>query len=184
MNKALNLKLMGLSLDNCAIFVDGKEIETKKNKFGNITYNDAYEKDSVRIQIVRYVDVGGFLWFLFQIFLHIITIFGIFDFWKVKYIKRIDFVTDIDLVDGLNEVTLTYNGERTKRRNRRKMQQGEETDERAFKIDTTLTYTELSNAFVEVEKEKNTLKSLKVVKKWVTILGLIACVVLVITTFI
>lgn len=183
MKKAFNLKVMGVSLDNCAIYIDGKEIQPKKNKFGNLTYNETYEKDDIRLQIVRYVDVGGFFWFLFQIFLHIITLFGILDFWKVKYQKRIDFVTDIELAEGLNEIVLTYNGERARRRNRKRAQQGEEVDERAFKIDTASTYTELSNSFIEVEKEKTAFANLKVVKKWTTTVCLVVCAILIVVSF-
>jgi len=183
MKKALNLKVMGMALDNSAIFIDGKEINLKRNEFGNLTYTETFDKDSFRIQIVRYVDVGGFFWFIFQLLLHLITIFGLFDFWKVKYMSRIDFVADVDLLDGVNELKLTYNGITRRRKNRRKKaveSADNQQDDRAFLIETEMPVTTLSNALVSVEKEENTLMKLKKAKKWLTVCTIVAIAVAII----
>lgn len=76
----LNIKLTGeKNLGNSTILIDGTPITLKQNEFKNLTCNYQTEKDKVKVEVIKYLDVGGVWWFITQLFFFIISVFGILD---------------------------------------------------------------------------------------------------------
>ena len=66
--KTLNLKLTGSeNLDNMQIYIDGNQINFKRNGFKNLTSKYETNKDKVKIEVYKALDVGGVFWFITQI---------------------------------------------------------------------------------------------------------------------
>ncbi|MDE6790202.1 MAG: hypothetical protein K2J61_00615 [Clostridia bacterium] len=68
----MNLRIIGALRGDTFVTVDGARVEN-----GNCTIQT--EKTQVRVAVCRYIDAGGPLWFIVQLFLFIVSIFGIFD---------------------------------------------------------------------------------------------------------
>lgn len=68
----LNLRIIGALRGDTFVTVDGARVESN-------TCAIQTEKAQVRVAVCRYLDAGGPLWFIAQLFFFIISIFGIFD---------------------------------------------------------------------------------------------------------
>lgn len=68
----LNLRIIGALRGDTFVTVDGARVENNNCAFQT-------EKAQVRVAVCRYLDAGGPLWFIAQLFFFIISIFGIFD---------------------------------------------------------------------------------------------------------
>ncbi len=75
----LSLKLLGASRINPTVYIDGKKIKCKKNKFGALecAYNCA--KSEAEVVITRQTELGGKLWLLMNMIFFFISILGILD---------------------------------------------------------------------------------------------------------
>lgn len=68
----LNLRITGALRGDTFVTVDGARVDSNNCAIQT-------EKAQVRVAVCRYVDVGGPLWFITQLFFFLISIFGIFD---------------------------------------------------------------------------------------------------------
>lgn len=152
MNK-LGLKITG-NHAGMAVYVNGKPLGAKNNKFQNAVAEVATEKDKVKIEVFRYADVGGIGWFVLQLLFFLVSIFGIFDARRREKCVLPCFAVEAELTGG-NTVTLKPNPQRA--------------GQRAFEIESDAPITELSNEYVTDDKAKKTLKALLAVKIVLTI---------------
>lgn len=60
------------------VFIDGNAAAFKKNG-GKLTCTHKTEKDSVKVDAVRYLNCGGILWFITQLLLFVVSVFGLFE---------------------------------------------------------------------------------------------------------
>ena len=73
----VNIKVTGGIKLNPVIFVDGKQLKVKKNQFGSLQATYTTDKDSIDLQIFKYLELSGKFWFLFAILFFIISVLGI-----------------------------------------------------------------------------------------------------------
>ncbi len=148
--RELELKLTGWKvLGTVLVSIDDKPVKCKKNRYGNLVCNYQTESDRANIRIYRLLDVGGFVWFLTQIFFFLITIYGIFDVHRKERCWVIDFEAEVELKDT-NYMTLQCNYPRE--------------NGNAINVQTDTVCRELSNSFFLDRKAKKTLKWLKLTK--------------------
>lgn len=146
----LNLKLKGSeNLGDALVYVDGEAVKFRRNEFKNLSATVKTDKDRVKIEVVKALDVGGIFWFLTQILFFIISIFGIFDVRIKKRYMSIRYECDVDLTEN-GSFALKCN---TPRENAA-----------AFEIETDLNTTEISNICFADEKAKRTCKMLLIAK--------------------
>ena len=103
----LNVVLAGARRGDTFVCIDGKPVENfRKDGRGYLISEYATESEKVRLSVHRYLDIGGFFWFITQIFFFIISIFGIFDVHgKGRWLSA-----DCQIDVNLNEVSnLTVN---------------------------------------------------------------------------
>ena len=138
--KELNLKITGeKNLGNTLIYIDKKPVKFKRNEFKNLVYNYKTMQDKVKIDVYKFLDVGGVWWFLTQIFLFLISIFGIFDVHSKNRYICLDCSFELDLKEN-NNVTLRCN---TPKENTK-----------AIEIESDLKITEISNEYFVDKKAK------------------------------
>lgn len=101
MMRQFNLKLTNVEKTAPTILIDGKPVRAKKNEFGNLTYSYQTEKDSVRLGIKRYLELGSPHWLWMGILFLIISVFGIFDSRYSKATQTLSFEVDIPLSDDV-----------------------------------------------------------------------------------
>ncbi len=148
--RELEIKLAGFQNPSEAIIkVDDKFVKFAKNEFGNLVCKYQTENDKVNIKVHRMLDVGGFGWFITQLFFFIISIFGIFDIHRKERCFVVDFESDIDLKED-NKLTLRLN---TPQENGK-----------AIEVETDLTKQEISNTYYLDTAAKKTLKALRITK--------------------
>lgn len=165
--KELEIKLTGQSVGETIVSIDNTPIKFKKNSFGSSICKYQTEKSQVNIKITRYLDVGGFVWFLTQLFFFIISIFGIFDIYYKERCLVIDFDMDIELKEE-NKLTLHLNSLKE--------------NSKAIDIETDLVVKEKSNNYYLDTNAKETLKKLKLTKIFLAIaIIVITAIVLIVT---
>lgn len=162
--RELEIKLVGqINLGELVVSIDNKPVKLKKYVFGCLICKYQTGKDKVNIKVYRMLDVGGFIWFLTQIFFYLISIFGIFDVRRKERCFVVDFETEIDLKDQ-NKITLQLNNAKE--------------NEQAINVQTDLDSHEISNKYYLDYKAKKTLKVLKITKVLLT-LAIMAIVIVV-----
>lgn len=148
--KQINLKLTGEQyLGEAVVLIDGKQAKFTKNQFGNLVLNHQTENDKIKLEVHKLLDVGGFFWFITQLFFFIITIFGILDIHsKKKYITLI-YEAEIELKEE-NNILLRCNYPKD--------------NAQAFEVETDLSVNEGKNKFFVDEKARKIFKGLLIAK--------------------
>lgn len=159
--KEVNIKIMGDARDT-VLFADGERLNLKKNEFHNYACKYATEKDRIKIELYRELDVGGVLWFITQLFFFVISIFGIFD----THIKRsavvFDFSAEVDIPDS-GDICLKLN---------RRSESGQ-----AVTLETAFNAQESANEYYVDEKARKTFKLLRIAKV-LTAIAVVAIVII------
>lgn len=107
--KTVNLKLTGrANFGDPLVYVDGKQATFKKNKFGNLVHEFETDKATAKVEVYRALDVGGFFWFITQLFFFLISIFGIFDIHRKEKFIVVRYNSVIELKDK-NDITIKLN---------------------------------------------------------------------------
>lgn len=148
----VNIKVTGGIKLHPVIFIDGKQFKVKKNEFGSLQVAYETEKDSMDLQIFKYLELGGKFWFLFAILFFIISVFGILN----PFYDRKCIVIDCHYVIKLkekNDINIVFNN---------LVDQG-----RAIEIKTENEVEEIKNMFY-VDK--------KVKKRWIILIVTQVCV--------
>lgn len=146
----LNLQITGeANLENAFFDIDGQPVKLKRNKSKKLAYSHSTTQDKAVIHIGKYLDVGGFFWFLTQLFFFLISIFGLLDIHARNKCLCFDYFLEVDL---------TENGEVKLHCNRPKENQP------AIKVETELDTAESGNVYFVNKKAKNTLRALLIVK--------------------
>lgn len=167
MERNVNLKLIGFgSIGQYSINADGERLKLKKNKFGSYECTRPVESDSVKIEVYKYSDTGGFWWFLTQILFFIISVFGIFDVHGRKKFICINFGTVIDLSTvpegGAVNVTLKCNQPRD--------------GMQAIEVESSAKATVSPNVCF-VDKKAKKLNKILIVTKLLTFFAVVAAVI-------
>lgn len=163
----LNIKLTGeRNLGNAVLLIDGEQTRFRKNKFGNIVASHQTEKEKVKIEVYRALDVGGVLWFITQLFFFIISIFGLFDIHLKQRYMGLVYEAKIELKEE-NNIVLRCNIPRD--------------NSKVFDVETNLVIEEIENKFYVDEKAKKTLKIL-LISKIVLALAIIGIAIAIIIT--
>ncbi len=146
----LEIKLTGRQYSGETVLtVDGDPVKFKTNEFGNLVCKYQTESEKVNIKIYRLLDVGGFGWFITQLFFFIISIFGLFDIHRRERCLVVDFECELDLKEE-SKLTLRFN---TPQKNGK-----------ALAVETDLTGREISNEYYLDAKAKRVLRGLTVTK--------------------
>lgn len=159
----LNLKLTNAQyLGYCQVKIDGKEVKCSKNEFGNYVCKYRTESNSAKIEVFRYLDCGGVLWFLTQLFFFIISIFGLLDKKRNKYkAVALEFAAEADTAD-YGDITLNCNLPKD--------------GARAIEIKSNTPVSEISNVYYTDKRAKRTFRAL-VAAKLFTAVAIIASVI-------
>ncbi len=153
--RELELKLTGLQYSGeNNISIDGEQVKFKKNQFGSLVCKYQTENDKVNVKVFTMLDVGGFIWFLTQLFFFVISIFGIFDIHRKESCLVVDYEAEFDLKEE-NKITLQFDSPRD--------------GARAVNVGTDLTSREACNKFYFDKEAKRTLKILTVTKIFLAI---------------
>lgn len=148
--RTLEIKLAGAqNLGETVVSIDNEPVQFKENEFGSSVCKYQTENDKVNIKVYRLLDVGGFLWFITQLFFFVISIFGIFDVRRKERCLIVDFEAEIDLREE-NKLTLKFNVPKE--------------NAQAVGFQTNLTGRVLSNSYYLDTKAKRILKVLKITK--------------------
>ena len=162
----LNVKLVApKNIGYPLVRIDGEDVKFTRNKYGNFVYKYQTDNQTARIEVYRCMDVGGFFWFVAQLFFFLISLFGLFDIHRRERCVTLDFAMEIDL-NQTSDVTL-----RCKPRKENSV---------AVEVVTELPTRVLSNRYYVDETAKKKLKILTAVK----VVLAIAIVVAVILTII
>lgn len=163
--KQLNLKFTGMLPDDTTVHMDGKQINFKKNKFGNqvATYQTEYE--TVKLEVYRLLDCGGVIWFLTQLFFFVISIFGIFDIHAKKRYLGLIYEADIELKEENDIILRCYTPK---------------DGSKAFEAETDLVVREESNGYFVDKKAKKIFIFLLISKIFlaIAIIGVITAVLI------
>ena len=155
-------KIKGLIPKDTLIFVDDVPTKFKKDKHHNLSCNYQTEKSKVSLKIVRYFDANSKHWFFWQIFMFLITIFGIFSPRVEK--KPLELNSEFEFeVSENTEIVLTANAFKD--------------CGKAYEVTSSLPYVELKNKFrvsKEVKKKYKKLKTAKIV----TFLGVLVLAII------
>lgn len=105
--KHLKLQMVGESNVNFPVVtIDGEPVKFEKEKSsGRLVYDFQSKKDSVKIELFRCIDAGGFFWFLTQLFFFLISVFGLFDLHRRERSLITHFAMEANLEDD-SEITL------------------------------------------------------------------------------
>ncbi len=148
--KELHLELTGYPCkDNVLVKIDGIPMELTNSKNKNLICKYQTEKEKVKVEVFKLLDVGGWLWFIVQLFFFIITIFGLLDVHHKEKCLVIDFEIEVELKDK-SEITLHFN---TISEN-----------QRPIEIETNSPVKEISNVALVDTKAKKVMKKLKMAK--------------------
>lgn len=162
----LNLQITGESnLENAVIEIDGKPVNLKRNKSKKLAYSHSTTQDKAVIRICKYLDVGGVVWFLTQIFFFLISIFGIFDLHSKNRCLCFDYFLEVDLQEN-SDVKLYCKPPRE--------------NQPAIQVETELQTAESGNVYFVNKKAKRTLKGLRITKILLTIAIIILAVIIVV----
>ena len=129
--------------------LDGKPVEMKDCGSGIVTCKYQTEGTHVNVKVYRMLDVGGFVWFITQLFFFVITLFGLFGTHTFKKFVAVDFETSVEL-QQVNKLTLKFNSIRD--------------GGRAAELQTDLRVLEISNAYYAEPKAKKMYTALTIVK--------------------
>ncbi len=131
------------------VFIDGSSAVLSKDEKGKLICRHSTEKDSVKIEVVRYLNCGGVLWFITQILLFIVSIFGLLDVReKNKYIA-LEFKAEVETAD-FGYMVLNFNT----------IAEGS----RAAEISANTLAKKVANAYYCDEQAKKTFKKLFIAK--------------------
>ena len=107
--KQLTVELNNIQrLGYYGVFIDGNSVLPEKDEHGKLVCRHQTENDSVKIQIVRYIDCGGVWWFITQILFFIISIFGLLDMQCRNRGIALDFIAEVETAN-FGYVTLNCN---------------------------------------------------------------------------
>ena len=107
--KGLTVELNNIQrLGYYEVFIDGNGVPPEKDEHGKLVCKHQTEKDSVKIQVVRYLDCGGVWWFITQILFFIISIFGLLDMRGKNRGVALDYVAEVE-TDNFGYTTLNFN---------------------------------------------------------------------------
>lgn len=160
--KQIELKITGVLDKIPEVTIDDQVMKFKKNGFGNLICIANTENERVCIRVKNYLDVGGVGWFLFQIFLFLISIFGLFDIHKKERCFRISFEANV-LLKEENKIALQLTSPKE--------------SGKAIHIQTNLVNEEVVNEYYIDDQARRKLKILKWVKILLTILILVSIAV-------
>ncbi|MBE6136891.1 MAG: hypothetical protein E7176_00650 [Erysipelotrichaceae bacterium] len=104
----LNVKVVRNSSLNPVVIIDGKEIISKKNKYGNYETIIETDKEELDIEIFNIHELEGRFWFLWAILFFIISFFGILGCRYDKECKKIEFKGRIKL-NQENNLKISFN---------------------------------------------------------------------------
>lgn len=162
----LNIKLTGeKNLGNATILIDGAPITLKQNEFKNLTCNYQTEKDKVKVEVIKYLDVGGVWWFITQLFFFIISVFGILDVYHKNRCYYVEFAIEVDLKQN-GDLTLRCNAPKN--------------EAKAIDVETDLIIEEKANRYMIDEKAKKTFKNLLISKIFLAVAILVVVIVILI----
>lgn len=162
--KAINLTINGShSSDNLLVYIDGEKASLQRNKHQNLCCSHQTEKDKVKIQVYKLLDVGGFWWFLTQIFFFLISIFGIFDIHARKQYISYEHDFEVDLTQDCNIVLRSGSNQ---------------INSKAFAIQSNCPAYEISNRVFANQKAKKIYKALRITKVLLA-LAVVATIILV-----
>lgn len=146
----LNVKLVSpKNIGYPLVKIDGESVAFTRNKYNNFVYNFRTDKQRVKIEVYRCIDVGGFFWFISQLFFFLISVFGLFDIHRRERCVALDFAVEVDL-QQLSDITL-----RCKPR---------KDNESAIEVATNLTVRQISNRYFIDTRAKKKLKILLAAK--------------------
>ena len=145
----LEIKLTGGLPDGTVVKVDGETARFRKNEFGSLVCRHSTEKDRVKIEAYRLLDVGGVWWFVVQLLLFLLSVFGLFDVRRRNACTTVDFETDLFL-NGDGKVNLCFNSVSD--------------SGPAITVETDLKQTETVNAYGIDIGAKKIYKALKIAK--------------------
>ena len=75
----VKIKLIGVSNKvKPIVMIDGQRVNYKKNEFEGYDLNYQTEKEEIEVEIYRYLELKGKLWWLYALISFIVSIFGIF----------------------------------------------------------------------------------------------------------
>lgn len=159
----LKLILTGSKRGDMFVCIDGNPVENfQKDENGNRFCMYTTESEKVRLSVHRYLDLGGFIWFIAQIFFFIISIFGLFDVHgKARWLSA-DCQIDVNLKEVSN-ITVKLNNPSKKGR-----------------VADFITYLQMdviSNNFV-LEPKTKTIRTLLTLAKLLTAVAVIIVAVM------
>ncbi len=162
--RELEIKLTGQQNSGETIIkVDDKPVNFVKNEFGNLVCRYQTENDKVNIKVYRMLDVGGFVWFITQLFFFLISIFGIFDIHRKERCLVIDYESEFDLKEE-NKLTLRL--------------EYPQDNLKAIDVETDLNKREISNKYYLDATAEKTLKGLKITKILLTLAIIVTAIIL------
>ena len=158
MMKGLTVELNNAHrLGHYGVFIDGNCVLPEKGEGGKLVCKYQTEKDSAKIQVVRYLDCGGIWWFITQILFFIISIFGLADRRGRNRSVALDFSAEVETADFgyiVLDCAMLKDGEKafTVKSNTQVMQETNEyyTDEQAKKTFKKLFIAKIITAAVIV----------------------------------
>ena len=143
------------------VFIDGKSAEFTRDEKGKLVCKSQTEKESVKIEAVRYLNCGGVAWFITQILLFIVSIFGLFDVKEKNRHIALEFSAELETAD-FGYVALNFNA----------LKEGE----RAVEISANTPAKENANSYYADETAKSVFKKL-FIAKIITAIAVVAAVV-------
>lgn len=76
----VKIKLIGVSNKvKPIVMIDGQRVNYKKNEFEGYDLNYQTEKEEIEVEIYRYLELKGKLWWLYALISFIVSVFGIFE---------------------------------------------------------------------------------------------------------
>ena len=107
MSQLLHIKLTGPYDKNARLCVDGRPVKLKKNSFGSREATVTAEGERASVTLTSCPEVGGLLWFVVNLLLFAVSLFGLFDVGRSKSTQ----VTDLSLalsLTGENTLSIAY----------------------------------------------------------------------------
>ena len=148
--KQLTVELNNIQrLGYYGVFIDGDSVSSEKDEHGKLVCKHQTEKDSVKIQVVRYLDCGSIWWFITQILFFIISIFGLLDIRGKNRGIALDFTAEVETAN-FGYITLNCN----------MLKDGV----KAIEIKSNTPVKEEANKYYADEQARNTFKKLFIAK--------------------
>lgn len=132
-----------------SILIDGTPVKFKKNKAKKLECHYQTPKDNVRIDIYKYADIGGFFWFITQVFFFLVSIFGLFDIYKKNKGIYLNCSLDVSLKDN-SVLNIQCNKPKV--------------NEVGVLVETDLSFIETNNVYLVDKKSKIILTLLRLTK--------------------